>query len=523
MRDARDHTQEQTRADQVRAPWMCVEKPALMRVKSVTNAGDSLHSQMNSEQDLREYILDYRAVHLPPAQVVNKDNNPALARAFSAFLFLLLLAAPAWCTNLRAGIAKVDITPPLGIPMWGYSNRKGPATGTFDPLCARVLVLEAGTTRLALISVDLGRPFGPASLRWLREETRNEVSYVVVAASHTHSGPTILDEYPNGVPEWETTALTKIAKAISEARSQLTDARIGVGYGFTLIGHNRLRVNGDGSVSWFERNRTQIPTAPVDGTVSVLRVDTTAGEPLAILVNYACHPVVFGSDNLQYSADYPYAMAKTVEEAFGRRPLCFFLQGAPGDINPYFAVTPLEEDAIGVRDRTGQMLGHEVVRIANGIQPQTETDPDLKYSEERVSVHMRWDPEKFREAMIAVFGPTAGQTFPSRSGPTLELTVTTILINRKIAILTMPGEPFVEYQIAWRERCPVRDALLVGYTNGYDGYFPTIPAATRGGYGANNPATWVEIGAGDRMVDTGVTSINKMLGRYPDLPEDLRK
>jgi neutral ceramidase len=455
--------------------------------------------------------------------VAKKHSNPEVVRAFWVFLLVFLLAAPAWCATLKAGVAKVEITPPPGIPMWGYSNRKGPATGTLDPLYARVLVLEAGTWRLALVTVDLGRSFGPASVNWLREATRNEVSFVVVAASHTHSGPAIADEYPNGTPAWESATLTKIAKAISEASSRLTEARIGVGYGFTLIGHNRLRVNPDGSVSWFERNLTQVPTAPVDGTVSVLRVDTSAGQPLAILVNYACHPVVFGSDNLQYSADFPAAMAKTIEEAFGSKPLCFFLQGAPGDINPYFAVTPLEEDAVAMRDRTGQMLGREAVRIAKDIRPQTDTDSDLKVSEERVSVHLRWDPEKWREALIVVFGPAAGQTFPSRSGPTIGLPVTTILINHKIAILTMPGEPFVEYQVAWRERCPVRDALLVGYANAYDGYFPTIPSASRGGYGAANPATWVEIGAGDRMVDTGVISINKMLGRLPDLPEDLRK
>ena len=125
--------------------------------------------------------------------------------------------------------------------------------------------------------------------------------------------------------------------------------------------------------------------------------------------------------------------------------------------------------------------------------------------------------------MIAVFGPAADQTFPSRSGPTINLPVTTVLINHKIAILTMPGEAFVEYQIAWHERCPVPDALFLGYANAYDGYFPTIPSASRGGYGAANPATWVEIGAGDRMVDIGVMSIQKMLGRSPNLPEDLRK
>ncbi|HKU26785.1 MAG TPA: hypothetical protein VJQ54_15030 [Candidatus Sulfotelmatobacter sp.] len=452
-----------------------------------------------------------------------KNRTFIVIQQATVVLMLVILAAPAWCTALRAGVAKVEITPPAGIPMWGYSNRKGPARSTLDPLYARVIVLEVGSQRLALVTLDLGRAFGPASLAWLRNATRDDTSFLIVAASHTHSGPTIQDSYPSGTPDWERSALGKIASAISEARSRLTEARIGTGYGFALIGHNRLRVNPDGTVSWFERNPTRVPTAPVDGTVSVLRVDTTSGQPLAILVNYACHPVVFGSDNLQYSADFPVAMVKTVEEAFDRKPLCLFLQGAPGDINPYFAVTPLEEDATAMRDRTGQMLGREAARVAKGIRTETEADADLKFVEERIKVHQRWSVEKWREAMIAVFGPTAGQTFPLRPEQEIELPASIVLINKTIAFLTMPGEPFVEYQIAWRERCPVRDAFLVGYANGYNGYFPTIPSATLGGYGAANPATWVEVGAGDRIVDVGVDSVNRMLGLLPDVPEDLRK
>ena len=435
----------------------------------------------------------------------------------------LLTMPPAWCAGLRAGVAKVEITPPVGVQMWGYSNRKGPASGTLDPLYARVLVLEAGDQRLALLTVDLGRPFGPESLDWLRKVTRNDAAYLLGAATHTHSGPVISDQYANGRPEWETSALEKIARAIAEARSRLAEAQLGTGYGFVLIGHNRLRVNPDGTVTWFERNLTQIPTVPVDGTVSVLRIDTKTGEPLAILVNYACHPVIFGSDNLQYSADYPAVMEKTVEDAFDGKPLCFFLQGAAGDINPYFAVTPLAEDAIAMRDRAGQTLGREAVRVAKSIHTRADPHPELRFSEERVKVHLRWNPEKWREAMMAVFGPAALQTFPLRSGGDIELSVTTVLLNRKIAILTMPGEPFVQYQIAWRERCPVRDAFFMGYANGYDGYFPTIPSASLSGYGASNPATWAEVGAGDRMLDAGIISIDRMLGLMPDLPEDLRK
>lgn len=445
-------------------------------------------------------------------------------RQFVCCGMLMCLASPlGWGAALSAGVAKVEITPPSGVQMWGYSNRKGPASGTLDALYARVLVLEAGDKRLALVTVDLGRPFGPASLEWLRNATRNDASYLIVAATHTHSGPVIADYYAQGRPEWETSALEKIAKAIRDARSRLSEAQIGTGYGFALIGHNRLRMNPDGTVTWFERNLTKVPTAPVDGTVSVLRIDTRAGQPLAILVNYACHPVVFGSDNLQYSADYPGVTEATVENAFTAKPLCFFLQGAPGDINPYFAVTSLEENAVAMRDRAGQALGDEAARVAQGIHTRADSEPDLKFAEQRVKVHLRWNPEKWREALMAVFGPAALQTFPLRSGQEIQLSVTTVLINKQIAILAVPGEPFVQYQIAWRERCPVRDAFFLGYANGYDGYFPTIPSASLSGYGASNPATWVEVGAGDRMLDAGVISINRMLGLMPELPEDLRK
>jgi neutral ceramidase len=439
------------------------------------------------------------------------------------FAIAISFVSPAWSATLRAGLAKVDITPPRGVSMWGYSDRKGPAMGLLDPLYARILVLEAGSHSLALVTVDYGRSFGPASLAWLRQATRDYVSLIIVAASHTHSGPVIQDEYPNGTPAWERSALENIAKAIAQARSHLTEVRVGTGYGVVSIGHNRLRVNSDGSVSWFERNLTQIPTAPVDGTVSVLRFDTAAGEPLAILVNYACHPVIFGSDNLQYSADFPAAMAQTVEKEFAGKPLCFFLQGAPGDINPYYAVTPLEEDALGRREWTGQTLGQEATRIAKGIHTQADAHPDLQYAEEQVTVPLRWNPVKWHDALIAVFGPTGFQTFPARSAGEVQLTVDSVLINKRVAILTMPGEPFVEHQLAWRQRCPVPDAFLSGYTNGYEGYFPTLRSATLGGYGAANPATWVEVGAGERMVEIGVISINRMLGRLHELPEDLQK
>jgi len=426
---------------------------------------------------------------------------------------------------MKAGVAKVDITPPAGVQMWGYFDRLTGAQGTLDPLYARVLVLEVGEKRLALADLDYGRTFGPAAIERLRASARQScgISYVLVQATHTHAGPVIMDEYPSGAPAWESAAIEKIGKAIEDAHSHAVEARLGVGYGETYIGYNRRRLNPDGTVTMFWRNQTHVPTAPVDPTVSVLRIDTSDGNPLAVLVNYACHPVVFGPDNLQFSADFPGVMTKTVEQAFGSRPpLCFFLQGAPGDINVYDATTPLKEDAVGKRDWSGRHLGEEVARVAKTIKTEAATEPSLEFVEDSLPFHLRWNLEKFQQGLVTAFGADFLKTFAPRIRADWQLPVATLLINKRLAVMTMPGEPFVDFQINWRDRCPVPDAFFLGYANGYYGYFPTLRAATEGGYGAAGATTWIEVGAGERMLDHALVRIYEMLGRLTDTAEDLK-
>jgi hypothetical protein len=443
-------------------------------------------------------------------------------------LSLILVFAPRCICGaaMRAGVARVDITPPAGEQMWGYEDRRQPATGTLDPLYARVLVLDAGPqARLALVTLDLGRSFGPASLARLRDAAKRSsgISCLLVAASHTHSAPVIRDEYRDAPPAWEQAALEKIGKAITEAANGLQPARLGVGTGAAYIGHNRLRVNADGSVSWFERNTTRVPTAPVDPTLTVLRIDRADGTPLAVLTNYACHPVVFGSDNLRYSADFPGVMNRVVEQKLGGQVQSFFLQGAPGDINPYHAVTKLEEDAIGRRDWTGDQLGQEAARVAKEIHSRAADTSSIEFQESTLTVRLRWDMEKFRAALMKFLGPDGMEIYGARIVPEIPLPVTTVLIDKEIALMTMPGEPFVDFQMNWRDRSPVPHTLFLGYTNGYNGYFPTIAAASRGGYGAASASTWVEPGAGERIVDNAVARVYEMLGRLSDLPDDLKR
>jgi hypothetical protein len=426
-------------------------------------------------------------------------------------------------TEFKAAVERTDITPPLDYALWGYSDRKGGATSVLDPLFARILVLDDGSNRLALVTLDLGRSFGPPFMDALRRVVRKSagVHQVFFMASHTHSGPVIDDAYPEGkIPPWETEAQSKIATAIEKASGHLAPARLGTGYGETYIGHNRRFVQPDGSVKMFWRNATKIPTHPVDPTVGIIRVDNSSGKPMAVLVSYSCHPVVFGPDNLRYSADYPGAMAKYVEEHFDKAPVCFFLQAAPGDINPYFDKTPLPEDADRLMKETGEQLGQEAVRIARGITTLAPEKPSLKYALDTMNFDLRWDAAQVMPVLEKRVNPTVAGYYRRSLISPIPCPVMTILINDEIALMGMPGEPFVEFALDFRERAPVHDAFFVGYANGYYGYFPTMRAAVEGGYGANSLTTRTEVGAGEAMENHALVKLNQMLGKLKTVPSE---
>jgi hypothetical protein len=138
---------------------------------------------------------------------------------------------------------------------------------------------------------------------------------------------------------------------------------------------------------------------------------------------------------------------------------------------------------------------------------------------------VRWDAQKFRQGMLAKYGPKIYEDHAdllNSDSPRHELAldVTTVLLNQKFALMGMPGEPFVDFQIDWRARCPVPGAFFVGYANGYYDYFPTVRAASEGGYGAADSDTYVAVGAGERMVNQALVRIYEMLDRLMDAPED---
>jgi len=410
--------------------------------------------------------------------------------------------------SLSASVAVRDITPPPGAPLWGYTEREGPATGTLDPLCAKAAVFRANGTTVAIVSLDLGRvPLEHICSRIRRRAETKGVDYVFFAATHTHHAPAMEIADAPYMPQIE----SGIGDAIEEAVERLEPARIGAGRTMIDIAHNRRKLLKDGRCFMIWRNEERLPTSPVDREAAIIKVTNLGGKPLFTLVHFACHPVVMGQSNYLYSADYVGEMSRLVREQTGAE--CVFLQGACGNINPYLDKTHIGRGAVEAMRSVGRECAEQVLRAFKGIDARAPEAPSVAFVEKPVAVGARWDLtdaatiEVLREAYAAMFDFYIGSASPDLAVP-----LSVIVLNGALAFVGMPGEIFVQYQLALKEKSPLRNSLLCGYANGYYAYFPTVRDAVAGGYGGT-VASFVGLGAGDKLLLEAEIEIARLTGK----------
>ncbi len=411
-------------------------------------------------------------------------------RSTMILLMTLALPLPVASADLQAGVATVDITPPVGSVMYGYGARgSNVSEGVHDSLYAKAIVLDDGETRVAIVTLDLGA-FTAENTRNVRGfiGKRANIDHVICVASHTHSAPRATLDFPNRVAPWIRDAEVKIANAIKEANTNLRPAHIGAGWGEVREGHNRRNILENGTVEMMWGNRERLPTSPVDYSLGLIRVSTTDGKPIATLVNFACHPVVLGPENLEISADYPGVFMRLVEAETGAQ--CMFLPGAPGDINPFWDKTPPKDGAFEQMEKMGKAIADETIRVLGELE-NVKADTPLSIQKEIIFLADRRDV--------------------TRENKNIPAEINTLLIGDEIALATFPGEFFVEHGLRLREQSKVSHTFFVGYANDQLAYFPTIKATTEGGYGAAS-ATRVEIGAGERLVNRALVNLHHQAG-----------
>jgi hypothetical protein len=401
----------------------------------------------------------------------------------------MFLAALPLAAQYRAGVSRIDITPRAGHAMGGYAARKGVAAGTHDPLQATVLVLESPGEKFAWITADL-RSF--VSTRVGEEVKRRfSIGHTIISVSHTHSGPLTWEART----PWYTEAEDKMIEAVGKAASSMEAVTLAAGTSSVYLGFNRRKVSDDGVATMQWRNADKLPSHPVDPEVTVLVAKRQAGgDPLAVLVNYACHPSILGPDNLQFSADYPGAMRQAVEEAYPKA-LALFVQGGAGDINPYRDKEPVPGGFDAAHEAGVQLAQAAVVAVKKA---QNLTFGAMKVKQEITEVADRWKP-----AETIQIGWTAA-------------------VAGNLCILALPGEPFVEHQLTFRQKSECGTAILAGYTysagGAWAGYIPTILASVEGGYGAGYN-TNIAVGTGELLINRGIVRLFQLRDLLKELPD----
>jgi neutral ceramidase len=398
--------------------------------------------------------------------------------------------------KIKAGIGRVTITPPVGIYLIGM-ERYDDSHGLRDDLYATALALSNGDTETVLVSLDV-LSVHPELVRRVGELVEAQMHIpsqnLLLCATHCHSGPATY-AYPDSPLlniAYVDNLIHLLAGLVRIAHDRLVPAQLGFGRGKSNIGVNRRLTRPDG-VTVIDAN----PEGPTDHEVGVLRVDDTGGKSLAVLVNYACHPVVLGTQSNVISSDWPGAMRRKIENSTGGKVL--YLQGAGADINPQPGQPTDREDVL---ERLGSEIGDEVLRVWNAIS----TAPAEKLSAAGrkiwlplmpVSQHAGQMPE-----LVELGGAVRGLTYEQlqiwlhqRSPWSAELQgqgddqaaamEMHALRAGEVALVTAGGEIFSRTGLAVKRRSPFSQTLFAGYTNGKVGYIPLPEEYGRGGYEVN--------------------------------------
>lgn len=402
---------------------------------------------------------------------------------------------------MRAGVAKVDITPPVGTYMCGAWT-KTRSVAVHDPLYAKVLVMESGDKKVAIITCDVllfGEEWSTPIFQAIEEKHGIKIEDIMMVPSHTHRGPYLPGDPMFGDdgavdPLYTESAAQRIVEIVGEASENLSPVRVGCGIG-TLEGFTQYRrlllKNGLVCQSWAPHPDEDIvgPAGEPDTEVRVVKVESADGKLIAALYNFACHADgrLRFEPREQFSADYPSVTSEMIE---GRHAgaLGFFITGACANINGNSG----EDGAI-----MGKALGEEVERLLKEIK--TGDVSRIQSRKEHLVIPLRQAGGFPKEEIVRVFGTNEsynriynldmilevfrdGYDKLERGPKEVKTVVQVIGIGDEIAIAGLPGEIFKEFGQKIKRESPFPNTMVAELANDCVGYIPTREAFSQGGY-----------------------------------------
>src|SRR4051794_19267582 len=398
---------------------------------------------------------------------------------FRSLMTMLLVAAPA-VAAIRAGAARVDITPApdAALPMSGYANRTEGFKGIHDPIYVRAIVVDDGATQAAILAWELifvpDPVWADVSPR-IAAETGIRPENVILAAVHDHGAPSVAGDYAK---KGEAAAI----EAIRLAKSRLQPARFGYGAGTAYVNVNRRELT-PARGWWLGHNEN----GASDKVVHVLRFEDLTGKPIAFLINYAVHVVVMGPDNYQITGDLAGATSRFVERHYAGadkvrgdagprmrlRPeeksadvVAVWTSGAAGDQNP---VSTASGDDFYLADALGRILGEEAVRVAGGIK--TSPEARVHGAQKLATCPGRRVEDGPR--------PRTDYKFTDAAPVGIRLGLLTI---GDVVLAGVSGEVLNPIYQHLRKQSPVARTVMITHANGSSGYIPDDAGFEQIGY-----------------------------------------
>lgn len=370
---------------------------------------------------------------------------------------------------LRAGFARIDITPTQPVMLAGYESRKELSKGIHDPLSARAAALECDGEKLVLISIDnLG--FYNDTAEPLRQSILDDCglqpSQLMLCAIHTHSAPALglspERSHTNNI-EYTKQLRTKLVEVTQFALRKLEPVQFAWASGASPVGVNRREVSTgkDGKPRIVLGRNAGLQT---DREVQVLKAVRPDGGLAGVVFGYSTHSTSLGPGNYLVSGDIHGLAEQSLERYFGADVVTCGFAGASGNIDPWVRVLPdfrTNNGWIPEPVLMGAMLGQEVARVTDGTQCTIASGV-------------------IRSALRTIQLP--GKKKTDDAEPVTAPIQVTVGCVGDIAFVGWGGEVFNEIGKEVKSGSPFRYTFVFTHCNGAAGYLPIQTAYDEGGY-----------------------------------------
>jgi neutral ceramidase len=439
--------------------------------------------------------------------------------------------------GLRAGAFAADITPleyPISVN-GGMADRQ--ATNAHDPLHARCLVLDNGSTQIAIVVCDccmIPREPLDAAKRLAAKATGLREDHILVSATHTHEAPTmgpVFQSEPNKA--YTQFFVEQLAKGIQQAHKQLEPARIGwaVGTNRDQVFNRRWKMKpGTIPPGPFAQTTDLVkmnpgirnpgliePAGEVDPEVTVISVQAADGRPIAVLANYGLH-YVGGVEPL--SADYFGEFAQQLKhrlnaDAVSPAFVGIMSNGTSGDVNNvnFAGDPPPRRGPFEQIQAVAKSVAETAYNAMAKIEYQTWVPIEMRERELELGVRLP-SAEDVRDAESVI----AQAKKPTMTGLREVYARETVLLSKfpstvpckfqalrigSMGIVTTPCETFVEIGQAIKEASPLKPTIVIELANGYNGYLPTPEQHKLGGYETwRARSSYLEVDASTKIENT---------------------